>query len=78
MHSVSLFSPCSRISTTPSRYVQGHMTTSGLEVKFRTNQLEHEFGRPYQIGHHEYASRAEDADLVSFFVCRGDIIVMGR
>eukprot|EP00955_Chlamydomonas_euryale_P092007 364670-Chlamydomonas_euryale.AAC.1 len=29
------------------------------------------------VGHHEHASDAEDADLVSFHVQRGDIIVMG-
>lgn len=52
-------------------------SAADLEVKFRTSQLEHEFGRPYQIGHHEYASSAEDADLVSFYLSPGDIVVMG-
>lgn len=53
------------------------MTRPELELRFRTVQLEHEFGRPYQIGHHEHASKAADADLCSFYVCRGDVIVMG-
>ena len=48
-----------------------------LELKFKSGQLEHEFGRPYQFGHHAHSSRVEDADLVSFYVSPGDIIVMG-
>eukprot|EP00798_Chlamydomonas_sp_ICE-L_P023449 gene23449-17322_t len=48
-----------------------------LEMKYRTNQLEHEFGRPYQIGHHENSSKVEDAELTCFTVTPGDIIVMG-
>ena len=48
-----------------------------LELKFKSGQLEHEFGRPYQLGHHANSSRVEDADLVSFYVSPGDIIVMG-
>lgn len=46
-------------------------------IKFRTPQLEHEFGRPYQLGHHKYANRPEDADLATFPVLKGDVIVMG-
>jgi len=57
--------------------VYGPGNGTDLELKFRTNQLEHEFGRPYQIGHHEYANRPEDSDLVSFHVSKGDVIVMG-
>lgn len=40
--------------------------------------MEHEFGRPLQLGHHANASRAEHADLVSFYVSPGDLIIMGR
>ena len=48
-----------------------------LELKYKSGQLEHEFGRPYQLGHHANSSRVEDADLVSFYVTPGDIVVMG-
>lgn len=61
----------------PRHGSRGQNTVPELEVKFRTVQLEHEFGRPYQIGHHEHASSASDADLASFYMCRGDLVVMG-
>jgi protein phosphatase PTC7 len=48
-----------------------------LVLKYKSGQLEHEFGRPYQLGHHENSSRVDDADLMSFYVSPGDIIVMG-
>lgn len=46
-------------------------------VKFRTAQLEHEFGCPYQLGHHRYANSPCDADLAALPVGSGDVIVMG-
>ncbi|KAG1681171.1 hypothetical protein FOA52_015614 [Chlamydomonas sp. UWO 241] len=61
----------------PPHGSRGQMSSHELEVRFRSAQLEHEFGRPYQIGHHVHASKVSDADLVSFYVCRGDVIVMG-
>eukprot|EP00878_Enallax_costatus_P008494 GHUV01008879.1.p2 GENE.GHUV01008879.1~~GHUV01008879.1.p2 ORF type:complete len:223 (+),score=47.98 GHUV01008879.1:2147-2815(+) len=48
-----------------------------LRIKFRTNQLEHEFGCPYQLGHHQYANSPQDADLATLPVASGDIIIMG-
>jgi protein phosphatase PTC7 len=48
-----------------------------LRVKFRTPQLEHEFGCPYQLGHHRYANSPADADLSTLPVVAGDIIIMG-
>jgi protein phosphatase PTC7 len=48
-----------------------------MTVKFRTAQLEHEFGCPYQLGHHRYANNPCDADLAALPVCAGDVIVMG-
>jgi hypothetical protein len=48
-----------------------------LRVKFRTPQLEHEFGCPYQLGHHRYANSPSDADLSTLPVVAGDIIIMG-
>lgn len=47
------------------------------EVKFRTAQQEHSFGCPFQLGHHEGASRPEDAMLSSVLVQRGDVVVVG-
>ena len=55
----------------------GEPAKKKLEIKYRTNQLEHEFGRPYQLGHHKYSSRVEDSDLACFHVVPGDVIVMG-
>lgn len=48
-----------------------------LTVKFRTAQLEHEFGCPYQLGHHRYANSPCDADLAALPVSPGDVIIMG-
>lgn len=48
-----------------------------LRVKFRTPQLEHEFGCPYQLGHHRYANSPADAELSTLPVVAGDVIVMG-
>lgn len=48
-----------------------------LIVKFRTAQLEHEFGCPYQLGHHRHANHTSDADLAALPVTVGDVIVMG-
>eukprot|EP00798_Chlamydomonas_sp_ICE-L_P007420 gene7420-553_t len=48
-----------------------------MELKYRTNVLEHEFGYPYQLGHHETSSKVEDAELVCLHTVPGDIIVMG-
>ncbi|MEW5318281.1 MAG: hypothetical protein WDW38_009514 [Sanguina aurantia] len=48
-----------------------------LDIKLRTNQLEHEFGCPFQLGHHRYANSVDDADLVTHHVVPGDVLVMG-
>lgn len=48
-----------------------------MTVKFRTPQLEHEFGCPYQLGHHRYANSPCDADLAALPVTSGDVVVMG-
>ena len=46
-------------------------------IKFRTPQQEHDFGTPFQLGHHEGSSAAEDAALATVPVERGDVVVMG-
>lgn len=33
----------------------------GYDLKFRTNQLEHSFGCPFQIGHHANADKVRFA-----------------
>jgi protein phosphatase PTC7 len=48
-----------------------------LGVKFRTPQQEHEFGRPYQLGHMAHSNAPEDADLRTMLVEPGDVIVAG-
>ena len=48
-----------------------------MQVLFRTDQLEHDFGFPFQLGHHKYASSPADADLATISVRHGDILVMG-
>jgi len=48
-----------------------------MAVRYRSPQLEREFGCPYQLGHHAGAQAAEDADLVALPVGPGDVIVMG-
>jgi hypothetical protein len=48
-----------------------------LRVRYRSPQLEREFGCPYQLGHHSGAQAPEDADLVALPVSPGDVIVMG-
>lgn len=40
-----------------------------LGVKHRSSQLEHEFGCPYQLGHHAAANAPEDAELATMQVC---------
>lgn len=48
-----------------------------LAVKYRTIQMEHEFGCPYQLGHHAGSNKPGDAELVSVPVVKGDVVVMG-
>lgn len=46
-------------------------------IKFRTNQLEHDFGTPFQLGHHLTTDGVEHCDVVSLALRRDDVIVMG-
>lgn len=52
-------------------------TNHSTHVIFRSPQQEHEFGWPYQLGHHKHANRPSDAIMDSFQVYPGDTIVMG-
>lgn len=54
-----------------------HAVGCQVHVVYRTSQQEHEFGWPYALGHHEYASKPADAMMKSLHVVPGDTIVMG-
>ncbi|KXZ55325.1 hypothetical protein GPECTOR_3g458 [Gonium pectorale] len=54
-----------------------HSSQPAFTVKFRTNQLEHDFGRPYQLGHHAAADSVEKCDVATQPVRPGDVIVLG-
>ena len=46
-------------------------------VVFRSPQQEHEFGYPFQLGHHEHADHPARAQLFSVVLEAGDIIILG-
>jgi len=46
-------------------------------IKFKSPQQEHEFGRPYQLGHHPAADSAGDAMLATLPVLPGDVVILG-
>ena len=46
-------------------------------VCHRSPHQEHEFGRPFQLGHHANSDTPEDAMLTAFPLEPGDIVVMG-
>jgi protein phosphatase PTC7 len=45
-------------------------------IKFRTSPQEHEFGRPYQLGHLDSADKPSAAMLASVRLAVGDIIIV--
>ena len=47
------------------------------DVKYRSPHQEHEFGRPYQLGHHAHSDTPRDAMLHAARVAPGDAVVMG-
>ena len=47
------------------------------EVAHRSPHQEHEFGRPFQLGHHSASDNPRDAMLTTFPLEPGDVIVMG-
>jgi protein phosphatase PTC7 len=52
-------------------------STARRVVKFRSPQQEHEFGRPYQLGHAPTADRAADAMRASLPLAPGDLVILG-
>ncbi len=61
----------------PATYDVCTNPADAYKVRFRTNQLEHDFGRPYQLGHHAHSDQVDKCDVASLAVLRGDVIVMG-
>lgn len=48
-----------------------------MELKHHSPQQEHQFGFPYQLGHHEGADPVEAAMLHTLPVTSGDVIILG-
>ena len=46
-------------------------------VAYRTRHQEHEFGRPYQLGHHENADSPGDVEVANVPLHDGDVLIMG-
>jgi protein phosphatase PTC7 len=46
-------------------------------VRYRSPHQEHEFGRPYQLGHHGASDAPEDAMLHEARLAHGDVLVLG-
>ena len=46
-------------------------------VTYRSPHQEHEFGRPYQLGHHAASDRPEDAMLHTARLAPGDVLILG-
>ena len=51
--------------------------TQTPRVVFRSPQQEHEFGYPFQIGHHETADHPATAQIFEVVLEAGDIVVLG-
>ena len=46
-------------------------------IAYRSPPQEHDFGRPFQLGHHEATDTPADAMLSTFFLENDDVIVVG-
>ena len=46
-------------------------------IAYRSPPQEHDFGRPFQLGHHEATDKPSDAMLSTFFLENDDVIVVG-
>jgi protein phosphatase PTC7 len=52
-------------------------SSKGRFIAHRSPPQEHDFGRPFQLGHHDATDQPSDAMLSSFFLEDDDIIVVG-
>ena len=48
-----------------------------MELKYHSPQQEHQFGFPYQLGHHDGADPVDSAMLHTLPVSSGDVIILG-
>jgi protein phosphatase PTC7 len=55
----------------------GEKVDAGPRVVFRSPQQEHEFGYPFQLGHHEHADHPSTAQMFDAVLEAGDIVIMG-
>ena len=55
----------------------GEKKNSGPRVVFRSPQQEHEFGYPFQLGHHEVADHPSTAQMFDAVLEAGDLVIMG-
>ena len=46
-------------------------------IAYRSPPQEHDFGRPFQLGHHKATDKPSDAMLSTFFLEDDDVIVVG-
>eukprot|EP01026_Neomeris_dumetosa_P017453 TRINITY_DN1669_c0_g3_i2.p1 TRINITY_DN1669_c0_g3~~TRINITY_DN1669_c0_g3_i2.p1 ORF type:complete len:488 (+),score=54.45 TRINITY_DN1669_c0_g3_i2:257-1720(+) len=53
------------------------INTDNQKIKYRTSQQEHEFGYPFQLGHHSNADKPENARLATLLLDPQDVVVMG-
>lgn len=54
----------------------GNMGIS-FDIIHRTKQQEHNFGYPFQVGHHDMSDDPEDAEIFDMNIHQGDVIVAG-
>jgi len=47
-----------------------------LGIIFRTPEQEHQFGYPFQLGHHEHSDRASDAMVFDWSMMEGDVVIV--
>jgi hypothetical protein len=48
-----------------------------FDIIHRTKQQEHNFGYPFQVGHHDMSDDPEDAEIFDMNIHQGDVIVAG-
>jgi protein phosphatase PTC7 len=62
---------------TPQRGARGHAAWQPGGVVYRSTTQEHEFGRPFQLGHHGGSDGPEDAMLATQRLQPGDVLLLG-
>ena len=52
------------------------LVRGGERIVFRTDELEHDFGYPLQLGHHEASDSVSDADVERIDVYADDVLIL--